>query len=147
VKGKDVNLPSVSFKAGAVVVVPTSVTFAQFAAVSAGATTIPLFVAPAGMRVVDGYLDILTPATPTSGTTAQIGWGSNGQIIAEASVNTVRRLTHSPTTSAVMVSLGVPFAADTTIEFKLSTSGTATYTAGHFNIQVMLYGDPSVTTP
>ena len=144
-KGGDTNEASYNFRAGAVVVATARVTFAQHAAVSASSSSVPLFIAPAGSRVVNANVDIINPRLPASGATLQVGVsGNTAMIIAEASCETVRRLSHSPTTSAVLSALSIPFAVDTTIEMKVSVSGTGTGTAGEYFVWVQLAANTSV---
>lgn len=145
VKGGDTNRPSSAFRAGAVVVVPTRVTFGQFAGASASVTTLPLFVAPAGMRPLEAWVDVITPIAPVSGNTVRVGTAAYaGLITPETTITAVARYRSDVSTSANLSAISYPFTADTTIQFQVSTSGIATRTAGEIMVYVQLAADTSV---
>jgi hypothetical protein len=83
-----------------------------------GATTLPLFVAPAGSRVVNSFLDITTAANPgVGGTRTALAIGtaaSTGIILASVTVNTAGRRTYTGTAAEVSAN-NIAFTADTTI--------------------------------
>jgi len=88
-----------------------------------GSTTLPLFIAPTGSRVVDCFIDILTAADPAVGgtrTAMAIGTAtSTGILFASTTVNTVGRRTQ--TMSGAQVSANaIVFSADTTLQALVS---------------------------
>jgi hypothetical protein len=105
-----------------------------------GATTIPLFVAPAGSRVWDATIDILTAANPGVGTTRTamaIGVPtSTGIIFAATTVNTGGRRTQVMTAAQVSA-LAIPFTADTTIQAVVSID-TSTISAFEAIVNVVI---------
>lgn len=88
-----------------------------------GATTLPLFVAPAGSRVVNAFLDITTAANPgeaSTRTALAVGVStSTGIILASTTVNTAGRRTYGGTAAQVSAN-NIVFAADTTIQAVVS---------------------------
>lgn len=104
-----------------------------------GATTIPLFVAPAGSRPINVFLDITTPANPgVGGTRTAIAVGtatSTGILYASTTVNTGGRRTYAGTEAQVSAN-GIVFAADTTIQAVVSVD-TSAITA----LEVIVYAE------
>jgi hypothetical protein len=103
-----------------------------------GSTTIPLFVAPAGSRVWDAALDVITVFNPAaSNTNLAVGVPtSTGIIFAATTVNTAGRRTQ--TMSGAQVSANaVVFSADTTIQAIVSID-TSTVSTGEVLITVIL---------
>lgn len=104
-----------------------------------GATTIPLFVAPAGSRPINCFLDITTAANPGVGTTrTAIAVGtsaSTGILYAATTVNTAGRRTYAGTEAQVSAN-GIVFAADTTIQAVVSVD-TSAITA----LEVIVYAE------
>jgi hypothetical protein len=88
-----------------------------------GATTLPLFIAPAGSRVVNSFLDITTAANPgVGGTRTALAIGtaaSTGIILASTTVNTAGRRTYGGTEAQVSAN-NIAFTADTTIQAVVS---------------------------
>lgn len=93
-----------------------------------GATTIPLFVAPAGSRPIDSWLDITTAANPGVGgtrTAMAIGTAtSTGIIYPSVTVNTEGRRLY-PGTAAQVSANAIVFSADTTIQAVVSIDTSA----------------------
>lgn len=104
-----------------------------------GATTIPLFVAPAGSRPINCFLDITTAANPGVGTTrTAIAIGtqaSTGILYASTTVNTAGRRNYVGTEAQVSAN-GIVFAADTTIQAVVSVD-TSAITA----LEVIVYAE------
>jgi hypothetical protein len=88
-----------------------------------GSTTIPLFIAPAGSRPIDCFLDITTGANPgEAGTRTAMAIGvstSTGIIYAATTVNTAGRRTYAGSAAQVSAN-GIVFSADTTIQALVS---------------------------
>jgi hypothetical protein len=88
-----------------------------------GSTTIPLFIAPAGSRVIDAFLDITTAADPgEAGTRTGMAVGtstSTGIIYASTTVNTAGRRTYGGSSAQVSAN-AIVFSADTTIQALVS---------------------------
>ena len=88
-----------------------------------GTTTLPLFIAPAGSRVIDCFLDITTAANPgEAGTRTALAVGtptSTGIILAATTVNTAGRRTYGGTAAQVSAN-NIAFTADTTIQALVS---------------------------
>ena len=103
-----------------------------------GATTVPLFTAPAGstidrilVDIVDGYDNAI------GGTNLTIGVaGTPARYLAATSVNTARHIGWSPT-SAIASAAAVPLAADTVINATVSIQ-TSTVTAGRVLLTITL---------
>lgn len=93
-----------------------------------GATTLPLFIAPEGSRVVNAFLDITTAANPgVGGTRTALAVGtsaSTGIILASTTVNTAGRRTYGGTEAQVSAN-NIVFAADTTIQAVVSIDTSA----------------------
>jgi len=103
-----------------------------------GSTTIPLFVAPAGSRVWDAALDVITAYNQgASNTNLAVGVPtSTGIIFAATTVNTAGRRTQ--TMSGAQVSANaIVFTVDTTIQAVVSIE-TSTVTAGEVLVNVIL---------
>lgn len=102
-----------------------------------GTTTIPLFVAPAGSRPVEGFIDVVTAFDNTANTNVALGVsGSNGRIMAATTANTAGRTRATPT-AAMVSSNAIVFTTDTTIKAVVSIT-TSTVTAGQFIAYVVL---------
>lgn len=106
--------------------------------VGPGATTIPLFVAPAGSRPFDCVLDILTGAdSGASNVNVRIGTPtSTGIIFAATTVNTAGRRTQTMTAAQVSAN-AVVFTADTTVKAVVSID-TSAITTFHSIVHVVL---------
>lgn len=93
-----------------------------------GATTIPLFVAPAGSRPIDCFLDITTAADPGVGgtrTAMAIGVSSStGILYAATTVNTAGRRTYAGSAAQVSAN-AIAYTADTTINAIVSIDTSA----------------------
>lgn len=98
------------------------------AAGAIGTTTIPLFVAPAGSRPINCFLDITTPANPGVGTTRTaiaVGTAASTQAIyAATTVNTGGRRNYAGTEAQVSAN-GIVYSADTTIQAIVSIDTSA----------------------
>lgn len=105
-----------------------------------GSTTIPLFVAPAGSRVWDATLDVITaydPGVGTTNTNLRIGTAtSTGIVFAATTVNTVGRRTQTMTGAQVSAN-AITFTVDTTIQAIVSID-TSAVTTGEVLIAVVL---------
>jgi hypothetical protein len=105
-----------------------------------GSTTIPLFVAPAGSRPIDCWLDITTAANPDVGgtrTAMAIGTAtSTGIIYAATTVNTAGRRLYGGTAAQVSAN-AIAFTADTTIQALVSID-TSTISAFEAVVFVVL---------
>ncbi len=105
-----------------------------------GSTTIPLFIAPAGSRVLESYLDITTAANPGVGTTRTamaIGTAaSTGIIYPSVTVNTEGRRAY-PGTAAQVSANAIVFPVDTTIQALVSID-TSTISAFQAIVNVVL---------
>jgi hypothetical protein len=100
--------------------------------VAVGATTIPLFIAPAGSRAFDCIVDVITAYDQTgAGTNLQVGTAAlPATMLAATSINTVGR--REPVESGAMVSANdIVFAVDTTIQAIVSIN-TSVVTVGDF---------------
>lgn len=102
-----------------------------------GATTIPLFVLPAGSRVVESFIDVVTAFDPAaSNTNLRVGTStSTGVIFAATTVNTVGRRTATET-GAQVSALAIALSADTTIDAVVSID-TSAVTAGEVIVYVV----------
>lgn len=101
-----------------------------------GATTVPLFVAPAGSRVYECVLDITT-AYDNLNTNVRVGTPtSTGIIYAATTVNTAGRRAYAGTGAQVSAN-AIPFATDTTIQAIVSID-VSTVTAGSMLVHVVL---------
>lgn len=107
------------------------------AGIAAGVTTVPLFVLPAGSRVIDAFIDIVTAFNPgASNTNLRVGTStSTGIVFAATTVNTAGR--REATESGAQVSaLAITFTADTTIDALVSVD-TSAITAGEVRVVVV----------
>lgn len=101
-----------------------------------GATTVPLFVAPAGSRVYECVLDITT-AYDNLTTNVRVGTPtSTGIIYAATTANTAGRRAYAGTAAQVSAN-AIPFAADTTIQAIVSID-VSVVTAGSMLVHVVL---------
>lgn len=101
-----------------------------------GATTVPLFVAPAGSRVYECVLDITT-AYDNLTTNVRVGTPtSTGIIYAATTANTAGRRAYAGTGAQVSAN-AIPFAADTTIQAIVSID-VSVVTAGSMLVHVVL---------
>ena len=101
-----------------------------------GATTVPLFVAPAGSRVYECVLDITT-AYDNLSTNVRVGVPtSTGILFAATTANTAGRRAYGGTAAQVS-SNAIPFAVDTTIQAVVSIDVSAV-TAGSMLVHVVL---------
>lgn len=105
-----------------------------------GSTTIPLFIAPAGSRPIDSWLDITTAANPDVGTTRTamaIGTAtSTGIIYPAVTVNTAGRRLYVGSGAQVSAN-AIAFTTDTTIQAVVSID-TSTITAFEAVVFVVL---------
>lgn len=93
--------------------------------VGPGATTLPLFVAPAGSRVYDCVIDVITGADQTANTNIQIGTPtSTGIVFAATSANTAGRRAQTMTGAQVSAN-AIVFSADTTVQAIVSIDTSA----------------------
>ena len=115
----------------------TAVVSVGMTGTAVGTTTIPLFVAPAGSRAVEGFIDVVTAFDNTANTNISLGVsGSNGQIMAATTANTAGRTRATPT--AAMVSANaIVFSVDTTIQAVVSIT-TSVVTTGQLIAYVVL---------
>lgn len=106
--------------------------------VAVGSTTVPLFVLPAGSRIVESFIDVVTPYNPAaSNTNVRVGTStSTGIVFAATTVNTAGRRTATET-GAQVSALGIAFSADTTIDALVSID-TSAVTAGEFIVYVVV---------
>lgn len=101
-----------------------------------GATTVPLFVAPAGARIYECVLDI-TAAYNNTTTNMRVGTPtSTGILFAATTVNTAGRRAYAGTEAQVSAN-AVPLAADTTIQAIVSID-SGTPTTGSVLVHVIL---------
>lgn len=99
-----------------------------------GATTIPLFIAPAGSRPWECVVDVITAYNPAaSNTNLRIGTAtSTGIIFAATTINTVGRR-DAVETGAQVSANNIVFSVDTTIQAIVSID-TSAVTAGEFEV-------------
>jgi hypothetical protein len=101
-----------------------------------GATTVPLFVAPAGSRVYECVLDITTAYDNTT-TNVRVGVPtSTGILFAATTANTAGRRAYGGTGAQVSAN-AIPFTVDTTIQAVVSID-TSTVAAGSMLVHVVL---------
>jgi len=104
--------------------------------VATGATTVPLFVAPAGSRFYECVLDI-TAAYNNTTTNMRIGTAtSTGILFAATTVNTAGRRPYAGTEAQVSAN-AIPLAADTTVQAIVSIDA-GNPTAGSVLVHVVL---------
>lgn len=137
VKRVNPGATGVGAKTGSVPLYMSAIVSVGMTGTAVGATTIPLFVAPAGSRAVKGFIDVVTGFDNTANTNISLGVsGSAGQIMAATTANTAGRTDAAP--SAAMVSANARvFTADTTIEAVVSIT-TSTVSAGQLIAYVVL---------
>lgn len=103
---------------------------------AAGTTTIPLFVAPAGSRIINAFLDITT-AYDNDETKVAVGTAANaGQVFAATTVNTAGRQSYAASAAQVSAN-AIAFTADTTIQAVVSIT-TSAVTAGSAVLTVFI---------
>ena len=101
-----------------------------------GATTVPLFVAPAGSRVYECVLDITT-AYDNLNTRVAVGTPtSTGILYAATTANTAGRRAYVGSAAQVSAN-AIPFAVDTTIQAIVSID-VSVVTAGSMLVHVVL---------
>lgn len=101
-----------------------------------GATTIPLFVAPAGASFYDCVIDVVTAFDNTT-TNIAVGTAAVADRLHTAvTVNTGGRRTYSPTAAQISAN-AIPLTADTTVVARVSID-TGTVTAGTVLIHVQI---------
>lgn len=100
--------------------------------VAVGATTIPLFIAPAGSSPFDCVVDVITAYDPAaSNTNLRVGTAtSTGIIFAQTTINTVGRR-EATETGAMVSANAIVFSVDTTIQAIVSID-TSAVTVGEF---------------
>ncbi len=103
-----------------------------------GATTVPLFTAPAGATIERILIDIIDGYdNATGGTNMTIGVaGTPARYLATTSVNTARHISWSPT-SAIASAAATPLPADTVINATVSIQ-TSTVAAGRVLLTITL---------
>lgn len=125
-----------TFSARAVVAVPVTLDTTN-TGTAASTTTIPLFIAPAGSRVLDAYIDKIIGYDNTNGVTVQVGTSAlPACIMAATSLNTTGRLSYAGTAAQVSAN-NLAFDVDTTIQAIVSITTTAV-TTGKAVITVVL---------
>jgi hypothetical protein len=103
---------------------------------AAAATTIPLFVAPAGSTFYECVLDITTPFDNTT-TNIRVGIPtSTGILYAATTANTAGRRDYAGTGAQVSAN-AIPLAADTTVQAIVSID-SGTVTAGSVIVHVVI---------
>jgi hypothetical protein len=103
---------------------------------AAGATTIPLFVAPAGSNFYECVLDITT-AYDNDDTKITVGTSANpATLFAATSVNTAGRRAYAGTGAQVSTN-SIVLTADTTVQAIVSIA-TSTVTAGSVIVHVVI---------
>jgi len=103
---------------------------------AAAATTIPLFVAPAGSTFYECVLDITTPFDNTT-TNIRVGIPtSTGILYAATTANTAGRRAYAGTGAQVSAN-AIPLAADTTVQAIVSID-SGTVTAGSVIVHVVI---------
>lgn len=101
-----------------------------------GATTIPLFVAPAGASFFDCVIDVVTAFDNTT-TNIAVGTAATvDRLHSAVTVNTGGRRTYSPTAAQISAN-AIPLTADTTVVARVSID-TSTVTAGSVLIHVQI---------
>lgn len=102
-----------------------------------GATTIPLFVAPAGSNFYECVLDITTGFDNTAGVNIAIGTAAApATLYAATTVNTAGRRAYAATGAQVSAN-SIVLAADTTVQAIVSIT-TSAVTAGEVIVHVVL---------
>lgn len=101
-----------------------------------GATTVPLFVAPAGANFYECVLDVTTPFDNTT-TNIRVGIPtSTGILYAATTANTAGRRAYAGTGAQVSAN-AIPLTADTTVQAIVSID-TSTVTAGSVIVHVVI---------
>jgi hypothetical protein len=102
-----------------------------------GATTIPLFVAPAGSTFSNAFLDIRTAYDNTAGVNIAIGTAAApATIFAATTVNTTGRRTYAAAEAQISAN-AVALTADTTVQAIVSIT-TSAVTTGNVLLTVFL---------
>jgi hypothetical protein len=94
---------------------------------AAGATTLPLFTAPAGTTFDNVVVDIIDPYDnlTANNTNVQVGTsGATARLLAATSLNTVGRRAYAPTSAMISVN-SIPLTADTVIQAVVSINTSA----------------------
>ena len=146
VRGADTNVADYEFQGRVVVAAEATISLGNIANQAAGVTIIPLkqpngqpLVVPAGAKVLNSFIDVLTPWAPVSGTNINIGYGTaRNQIFAQTSIETAGIRTYTPTTAQISLNR-VPFALPTTIEAMICVSGSNVPTAGELIILIEVF--------
>jgi hypothetical protein len=129
--GDAINMQSARVPARYSVVVNTAKT-----GTAAGATTIPLFVAPAGSTFYECVLDITTAFDNTT-TNIRVGTAtSTGILYAATTANTAGRRTYAGTGAQVSAN-AIALTADTTVQAIVSID-TSAVTAGSVIVHVVI---------
>lgn len=135
VRRPNLAIDSDSYSAQVVMAVQTTVNTSN-TGTAAGTTTLPLFVAPAGTRVINAHVDKVTAYDNTE-TLIQVGTSAlPACIMAATSLNTAGRLSYTGTAAQVSAN-NIAFAADTTIQAIVSIT-TSAVTAGKAIVTVLL---------
>ena len=139
-RGGDTNEASFNTRMQTVLRMDTTVGFAQTSTAGAANSITPAsFVVPAGSRIDDVRIDVLTAwagSAALSGTTANVYLGSS-LIASGMSLETAGRV--APTFTAAQVSvMASAVTADTTISFVVSVSGSVVPNAGVAGVHIFL---------
>jgi len=103
-----------------------------------GATTIPLFVAPAGSVFYECVIDVLTAYDQSgAGTNIQIGVPTSTGILFAATTGNIPGRRAFAGSAAQVSALAIPLAADTTVQAIVSIN-TSTVTVGSLIVHVVL---------
>lgn len=101
-----------------------------------GATTVPLFVAPAGANFYECVIDVVTPFDNTT-TNIRVGVPtSTGILYAATTANTAGRRAYAGTGAQVSAN-AIPLTADTTVQAIVSID-TSAVTAGSVIVHVVI---------
>lgn len=137
IKRPEMGADAVSARTGKVPFYLTAVVSVGMTGTAVGATTIPLFVAPAGSRAIEGFIDVVTGFNNTAATNIAVGVsGVPGQMVAATTANTVGR-TATAYTAAQVTANSVVFSVDTTIQAVVSIT-TSTVSAGELIAYVVM---------
>lgn len=135
VRRPNLAIDSDTFSALMVMAVQTTVNTSN-TGTAAGTTTIPLFIAPAGTRIINAYVDKVV-GYDNDETKLQVGTSAlPACIMAATSLNTTGRLSYAGTAAQVSAN-NIAFAADTTIQAIVSIT-TSAVTVGKSIVTVVL---------
>lgn len=122
-----------AFSARVLAIETAPINIALTGTAAATTTTLPLFVAPAGSRVLNLWADILTPYDAAiAATNLTIGTAAApAQLLAATTVNTAGRRTYDANATQVSVN-AIAFAVDTTVQAIVSINTSAVTTGNIF---------------